>query len=295
MVYVWAVLSGLSFAVAAVLQHREARAQPAELAMSLGLLNGLLRRPLWWLGGVADAGGLLFQATALGAGSIIAVEALRTTGLLFALALGAALGAGAMGLRQWLLAGVLVSGITGFMSVGNPVEGSHRPSALAWTVAASVTAVSVAAIVLGTRRSRGALRALGLGAATGLVWAFTAGLLKRVVDVFLHDGLSVVTSPALWALVAASLGGLLINQSSFQAGELSWSLPAMSVIEPVMASAFGIFLFHDRLSADSVFDGVVLVGSAVVALASVAVLAREEIDEPSPAGETPPVADSPGS
>ncbi|MEA3218438.1 MAG: hypothetical protein QOJ19_4594 [Acidimicrobiia bacterium] len=276
MVYLSAIASGLAFAVAAVLQHREARAQPPDLSLSIRLLHQLLRRPLWWLGGVADATGLLFQAIALGSGSIIVVEALRTTGLLFALGLGAMMGAGLMGARQWGLAGLLVLGITGFLGVGAPVEGQHRARAATWMLVAAFSAAVVAVTVIGSRRSGSALRAMALGVATGAVWALTACLLKRVVVSFHQSGLAaVVTRPALWILLVVSIGGLVLNQSSFQAGELSWSLPAMSVVEPVLGSIYGIVLFHDRLRVDNAAEGVALVAFAVTALTAVAVLARD--------------------
>lgn len=276
MVYLFALASGLAFALAAVLQHREARAQPTDLSLSVRLLHELLRRPVWWLGGIADATGLLMQALALGSGSIIVVEALRTTGLLFALGLGAMMGAGLMGVRQWGLAGLLVVGISGFLAVGAPIEGAHRAGATTWLCVGAFSAAVVGVTVIGSRHSGNALRAMALGVATGAVWAWTACLLKRVVITFHQSGFAAVVSrPALWVLLVVSVGGLVLNQSSFQAGELSWSLPAMSVVEPVLGSIYGIVLFHDRLRVDSAAEGVALAAFGVTALTAVALLARD--------------------
>ena len=50
----------------------------------------LLRRPLWWAGtAAAVAGGYVFQALALAKGSLLLVQPILVSGLLFALPLSA--------------------------------------------------------------------------------------------------------------------------------------------------------------------------------------------------------------
>ena len=58
--------------------------------MRPGLLWRLIQRPMWLLGTLADWSGFGLQAIALGLGSLIVVQPLLCTGLLFALPLGAA-------------------------------------------------------------------------------------------------------------------------------------------------------------------------------------------------------------
>ena len=58
--------------------------------MRPSLLLRLVRRPMWLAGTAADWSGFGLQALALGMGSILVVQPLLCTGLLFALPIGAA-------------------------------------------------------------------------------------------------------------------------------------------------------------------------------------------------------------
>ena len=62
---------------------------PGRPAGGLGLVSALARQPLWWAGSAADVAGYAAQAAALGLGSLLLVQPLLVTSLLFALPLGA--------------------------------------------------------------------------------------------------------------------------------------------------------------------------------------------------------------
>ena len=53
----------------------------------------------------------------------------------------------------------------------------------------------------------------------------------------------------LYALLAASAVGLLLNQSAFQAGHVAASLPAIAVTNPVLSSIFAVTMFGEHLDA----------------------------------------------
>src|SRR3954447_495663 len=82
-----ALAAAALFAVAAAAQQRSAAAVPDDRGPQLVLT--LVRRPLWWVGTLADVGGYVAQAAPLGLGSLLLVQPLLVTGLLFALPLGA--------------------------------------------------------------------------------------------------------------------------------------------------------------------------------------------------------------
>src|SRR3954447_6312612 len=82
-----ALAAAALFAVAAAAQQCSAAAVPDDRSSQLVLT--LVRRPLWWVGTLADVGGYVAQAAALGLGSLLLVQPLLVTGLLFALPLGA--------------------------------------------------------------------------------------------------------------------------------------------------------------------------------------------------------------
>ena len=73
-----ALSASLLYALASVLQHRAAIAQPAEHSLRLGLLTRLVRKPLWVIGIACDGLAYLLQFVALGHGSLVLGEGIAT-------------------------------------------------------------------------------------------------------------------------------------------------------------------------------------------------------------------------
>src|SRR3954454_345657 len=134
MVVVAAIGSALLYAVAAVTQQRAASAQPMERSLRLSLLIHLLARPLWLLGLLCDVGGFLLQFWALDHGSLVLVQPLLVSGLLFAVPLGALISNAKMRRQDWIGAILTVSGLAIFLLVAQPDEGRSDASPLAWVI-----------------------------------------------------------------------------------------------------------------------------------------------------------------
>jgi len=149
-----ALSAAVAYALASVLQQRAAREVPESLSMRPGLLWRLFRRPLWLLGTVADWGGFGLQALALGVGSLIVVQPLLCTGLLFALPLGAAWEGRRLDARDWVGAVAMSVGLAVFLVVGAPTEGRDFASTHAWVVAALVLGPVIAACTIAAMRTR---------------------------------------------------------------------------------------------------------------------------------------------
>jgi drug/metabolite transporter (DMT)-like permease len=246
---VLALLAGLSYAGAAVLQQRVAAAQPPELSLSPRLLLAVARKPVWLLGIALDITAYLLEAGALHEGSVVTVAPLLVSGLLFALPF-STIGTGQRVTRRELLpAFVVVGGLALFVQVGSPTGDRSTASATAWIIVGSFVAVVAGALIALGRVRRGSQRALMFGVATGVVYSLTAVLTKSTVDL-LDNGVGALFSHRqLYVLLAASAVGLLVNQSAFQAGHVAASLPAISVTNPVLASIFGILMFGETLDA----------------------------------------------
>ncbi len=121
-----ALLAGLTYASAAVLQQRVAAEQPPELSLSPRLILALIKRPMWLLGTLLDIGAYLLEAAALGVGSVVIVGPLLVSGLLFALPL-ATVGTGARVTRREMVPAVMVTaGLAVFVAVGSPEGGARR-------------------------------------------------------------------------------------------------------------------------------------------------------------------------
>src|SRR6202011_2644964 len=118
-----ALFSSLLYALASVLQHRAAIAQPQDKSLHLGLLARLVTKPLWLAGIAADGLGFVFQFVALGHGSLVLVQPLLVSGLLFALPLGAWLSGTAMKARDWVGAFLVCIALSMFLLASSPDPG----------------------------------------------------------------------------------------------------------------------------------------------------------------------------
>jgi hypothetical protein len=282
---VFALLSAVSFAVAWVAQQRAASAVPDEEARGLRLILRLIRRPVWWAGTVGDTAAFVLQAVALGFGSLLLVQPLIVTSLLFALPLAARFGGARPSRTDLGWAALLAVALGVFLAVGRPTARVDRAGLRDWApTGLTILGLLVVCIALASAR-RGRVRALLLACATGLAYGAVAALTKTVV-VLLGLGLvPLLTAWETYALVVAVVGGTLLQQSAFQAGDLTASLPAVTVGEPVVAAVIGLTVFGERLRANGpewVLIGVLV---AVMVVATV-MLARSSARSapPAPAG-----------
>jgi drug/metabolite transporter (DMT)-like permease len=272
-----ALLAGCCYAGAAVLQQRVAAEQPPELSLRPALLLALVRRPLWLLGIALDVGAYLLEAGALATGTVVTVAPLLVSGLLFALPLSTIGGERRVTRREWIPAIAVTAGLAVFVVVGSP-EGDRSTASLgAWVAAGTFVAVVTGSLVVLARTTQGSRRALSLGVATGTIYGFTAVLTKATVDLFDDGVLAVLGHWQLYALLAVSAVGLLLNQSAFQAGHVAASLPAIAVANPVLSSIFAVTMFGERLDASGPLAVSVTVMSIVAMAAGTVALARSPL------------------
>jgi drug/metabolite transporter (DMT)-like permease len=248
---VLAIAAGFSYAVASVLQQRVAAEEAPELSLRLGLLVALVKRPIWLLGLVVDGVAYGFEAAALALGSIIVVQPLLVTGLLWALPLATIGNAGKVTRREWIPAIALVLGLAVFVTVGDPGGGRSQASGLAWVLTAVGLSVPITLAVLAARGAAPGRRAALLAFAAGCAYGLTAALTKATLDLVGNDGWGAFTHWQPYALVAAGVVGFVLNQSAFQAGHLAASLPAMAITDPIVGSVVGLTLFGESLGATS--------------------------------------------
>ena len=236
------------YGASSVLQQREAQRAPARMAMSLGLVGHLLRRPLWLLGNVAGVAGFALQFLALRHGSLALVQPLLVTGLVFALAGAAMLDLRRPSGREALWTVMTMAGLALFIVVAQPGRGLARGSNLGWALLGLITAISVEALLLGARRWP-RWRALSLGVAAGLLGGLLSALIERTAHLLDHGLTHAVTSWPPYALILCAIVGLIVTQSAYQAGDIRMSLPALTVTEPIAAILIGQLLLGEQIAA----------------------------------------------
>jgi drug/metabolite transporter (DMT)-like permease len=237
------------YAVASILQQQAARVQPDELSLRPGLLTRLMRSGRWLAGIGCDIGGWLLQFFALRSASLALVSPLFVVGLPMSI-IGAAWADRRRPIRaEWMASVVVVIGLVAFIATARPGPGHPRASGSEWTMLGVATIACVGAAILlarGTPRRR----AFMLGVATGILFGVTAAITERTAHLLNHGVLHALTTWVPYTLAVVSIIGLLLNQSAFQAGELRWSLPVITVLEPVVAIVISQVLFAEHIASD---------------------------------------------
>jgi drug/metabolite transporter (DMT)-like permease len=262
-------------AIGDVIHQRTAHEVTDEQVSHVELFMRLLRDRQWWLGSVVSAVGFTLQAAALGFGSVLLVQALLVTSLLFALPISARLSHRRVNRWQWTSAALLAAAVAVIVTVGNPTAGHSRASLETWTAVIVVLGPALVLCVVGARIWSGPVSAVLLAAVSGALWGLFAVLTKGVVD-RLDDGLwALLRTPELyvWALVA--IAGTSWQQSSFRAGALTASLPTMTVVEPLVGSVLGVVVLGETLRPGDAGWLTLIVAVAVMVVATLA-LARGE-------------------
>ncbi|ORV50817.1 hypothetical protein AWC02_04180 [Mycolicibacter engbaekii] len=272
----FALGAALFGAISDVIQQRSAHRVGDQAVGSAALFARLLTDRRWWVGSVSGLVGLALQAVALGLGSVLLVESLLVTSLLFALPLGARQAGRRLAPSVWLWAGLLVAALAVVIIVGNPTAGQPRASLDGWVWVIGVLAPTMLLCVIGARVYAGrAVAAVLLAAVSAIAWGIFAVLTKGVVDLIGHGPRALLTAPELYAWGALALVGMVYQQSAFRAGALTASLPTITVLEPLVAATLGVVLLGEVLNPgrDAAFILVLAVGTLV---AAVAALSRDQ-------------------
>ena len=259
-------------AIGDVMHQRSAHEITDELVSHLELFTRLLRDRQWWLGSLVAAAGFALQAAALGLGSVLLVQAILVTSLLFALPINARLAHRRVTRWEWLWAALLAAAVVVIVTVGNPTAGHSHASWKTWTAVVVVLGPVLVLCVLGAGFVKGPASAVLLGFVSGALWGVFAVLTKGVVD-RLDDGLwAVLRTPELYVWAMVAIAGTAYQQASFRAGSLTASLPTMTVAEPFVGSVLGIVVLGEALRPgdDGWFTLIVAVVAMVVATAALA-------------------------
>ncbi len=283
-----ALCAAFFIAVGDVIHQRSTHEVTAEPVGHVALFMALLRDRQWWFGSLVAAAGFAFQAAALGFGSVLLVQALLVTSLLFALPINAMLTHRRVTRWEWTWAALLAASVAVIVIVGNPTAGHSRASWETWTAVIVVLGPALVLCVIAAGILKGPASAVLLAIVSGALWGLFAVLTKGVVD-RLDDGIwELVRTPELYAWALVGVAGTAWQQASFRAGSLTASLPTMTVAEPVVGSALGVVVLGEALRPGEAGWLTLIVAVAVMVVATVA-LARGEAGRPPPSRPREPL------
>jgi drug/metabolite transporter (DMT)-like permease len=239
------------------------------------LLIRVAREPLWWLGWFAGVAGFTAQAVALHLGSIVVVQALVVTQLLFALPLGSVFTGRRPLRRDWWGAAAVCGGLILLVIVrGGVRQTAGRRSEMWLVVAVAAGLILLSFLTACLLRSHAQSRTVALAAAAGICFCMTAVFLVFAGDDVSRRGLFAAAFgwPAA-GLSASTVVGMVLVQNAFAGGSLPTALTAMNITDPVASAVAGVVVFDARPTMNpSTFwataAAVVLIASGVAVLAT---------------------------
>jgi drug/metabolite transporter (DMT)-like permease len=270
-----ALSSALCIAIGDVLQQGAAQRITDTSVGRIGLLANLVRSQRWWCGTFLLAASIALQAAALSQGSVLLVQALLMSSVLFALPISARSSHRTVSGAQWIWAGLLTAAVTAIVTVGHPQAGHSSASLGTWAAVTAVLGPLLVACVVTGRIRGGASAATLFAFVSGSLWGIFAVLTKEVVARLGDGAWALATTPELYACLAAALGGIVWSQSAFRAAPLTASMPTLQVSQPVVAALLGVVVLGERLDTGGAAT-IVLASAVLVTAAAIFALARVE-------------------
>jgi len=251
-----ALASAAAYGVASVLQHQAAGPGP---------MTHLLRHPRWLLGNLFDAGGFALQLLALHHGSLLLVEPLLVTSLIFAFPVAAVLRRQRMALAELVAAPVVAGGLALFLAVARPGDLPARAPGGGLVLLTVAVAVAVVVLALVARGAPGRRRGILSAAAAGICFGYMAASVALAWHVADHGVVHALTSWEPYGALASGGLGIALAQHAFGGGVLRFSLPTMTVVQPLVAVAIGLLLFGEPIHAAGAAPAFEVLGLAAAA------------------------------
>ncbi|MGH3423442.1 MAG: DMT family transporter [Nocardioidaceae bacterium] len=271
------LLAAFLFAAAAFLQQQGARATVAEhgrgdrhasiVTTIAPLMGRLVRNRVWLSGWSTNLTGFLTQGAALHLGSVVVVQPLLSTQLLFALPMSSLRQRRWPAARDWWSVLSICGGLVSLFAVEGIAPLGGRPDRPRIAVAVLSAMVLVGVLVLAGTRCRLQVSSVLVAVGAGVCFAMTAVFMTLTAEDLVTRGVAAtaVDWPG-YCLAASTLTGLLLEQAAFAGGPLSWSLAAMNVTNPVVSYGVGVFAFQARMAGDLLSLAGIGVAGTLIAL-----------------------------
>jgi len=241
-----ALASALTVGLSTSVQHRAAGEAPQSITGGAGLLAHLVMRPVWWLGQLLGFVALVFHALALGFGPIALVQPIAIMGMVFAPPIRAAMSRRWLPRREALAVVLTFVGLVAFLLATAPGESEVTSGPGTFSLIALLAGGSAVLVLLAHRVADLTVRAFFLGCSAGLLFGSVAVALKIAMHELGDHGVSgFLATPATYAFVALGVSGIAINQLSYRCARLSASMPALNIVNVLVALLFGYVVFRE--------------------------------------------------
>ena len=287
---IWAVVFALAAALANAVnlmtQHKASISAPRQVK-GWRLALYLPRQPLWLLGVAAAVGSFIFQALALHNGPMSLVQPLLITELVFTLVLRRVWIHQDIARAAWASVTLVCVTLAVFLAVAEPTGGHPYPAASQWLSAGLVWGGVIAVLIMLGLRGSPTRRAAALAAATGLTASLEASFLKTATQTLSASGIGgMLTDWPVYAFIAATITGALLQQGALHVGPLSVSQPLLVIVDPFASIILSVWLFGEHFTNSPAKVAIAALAFAVMA-AGVVMLTRTAPQDLTPDAATP--------
>lgn len=263
----FAFASAMTIAWGTVVRHRIAQDAPGD---SREAFVAALRQPMWWAGTSTALIAYGLQAVAFGFGTVLIVQPILVLKLMLTFPLEAHYARRRVGFGEMFWSGVLTAAVAILVIMGKPAAGLTHPPLNRWIPALIIGIAGFLLLDYIAKRGPQKYKALLLGVITGGIFGYVAVLSKAVVDIFLHYGpLGLVLNWEPYMLVFSATVGTVMQQFSFNAGNLKQSLPAMTIGEPIVAFTLGYLILGEKFQIEGI--QYLWMGAALIAMFAAAI------------------------
>jgi drug/metabolite transporter (DMT)-like permease len=282
-----ALVAACMLGTGVALQHQQAATMSDESSVRPGLLIALIQRPLWLLGMACDVVGFGLQAVALERGSLVVVEPVIATSLVFSLLVLGAMTHVRFSARELGSAVIVVGGLALFLLSASPTSSSSATAGIRGWMACGVIvwgAVAVIAVWATGRPAR--VRGVALAVCAGLAAGFLAVASKAFADRLGEGVLSTLGSWQPYVLIASGIATTLMLQSAYQANAPTLTFPLIEITAPLTAATIGISLFDESITLEG-WRALIVVMALALMIAGIVNLGRDPLIATGPSYETP--------
>jgi drug/metabolite transporter (DMT)-like permease len=261
------------FAAGSSLQHRAASGVPRAHASPTSLALKLMRRPSWLLGIVLSGCAFVLHIAALRNGSLTLIQPVVVSTIVFAVFMRAALDRRLPPRKEIAWAIATWAGLALFIAMLQNHMRPHAPHPhMAGIFVVTGVLLTVVAVACAHRARRAAFRGFLLASAGGILYGLTAGLIKVVIFQASEGPVAVLQHWSLWTMLAVGVNALLLSQRAYHAARLSITMPILNIADVLVAIAFGVMVFGERIFTSPVhllaeLAGLLLMGVGVWQLA----------------------------
>lgn len=246
-----ALVGAVFLSLGAQLQHRgvvkvEDRYGSGEKAgLSGGQFLRLLQRPSWVAGTILLGLAIVFQLLALGFAPLIVVQPIGIVALVLTSILNARVSKVKLDRHAIRAISMCVLGIGVFVTVAAFYAKEHVISEVQLIIILGILAAVLLALAAAFIFFRKRLTAMFYIAAGGVLYGFVASIAKVVINRVLNNNFDWVTVVGGISLLLALALGFYFVQTAYSVGAPDLVIAGLTVIDPLVAVAIGIFILGE--------------------------------------------------